>query len=122
MKKQGNHSQLKNQENSPQRINNETDLSSLLDPKFNKGGNKNTEGYWQKCRALYKGSRNYEEEPRKIIKHICREKTDLKAMNSTMNNTEEWISNWEDRTKSSNQNSKQKVKWKQWKQYKRPMR
>ena len=45
MKKQGNHSQLKNQENSPQRINNETDLSSLLDPKFNKGGNKNTEGY-----------------------------------------------------------------------------
>jgi len=122
MKKQGNHAQLKNQENSPQRINNETDLSSLLDPKFNKGGNKNTEGYWQKCRALYRGSRNYEEEPRKIIKHICREKTDLKAMNSIMNNTEEWISNWEDRTKSSNQNSKQKVKWKQWKQYKRPMR
>ena len=77
-------------------------ISSLLDPKFNKGGNKNTEGikkgYWQKCRVPYKGSRYYKEEPRKIRKHVCREKTDLKAMNSIMNNTEEWISNWEDRT------------------------
>ena len=36
MKKQRNHSQLKDQENSPERINNETNLSSLLDPEFKK--------------------------------------------------------------------------------------
>ena len=34
MKKQRNHSKLKEQEKSPERTNNETDLSSLPDPKF----------------------------------------------------------------------------------------
>ena len=36
MKKQRNHSQLKDQENFPERINNETDLFSLLDTDFKK--------------------------------------------------------------------------------------
>ena len=36
MKKQKDHSQLKDQENSPERTNNETDISSLPDPKFKK--------------------------------------------------------------------------------------
>ena len=36
MKKQRNYSQLKEQEKSPERTNNETDLSSLPDPKFKK--------------------------------------------------------------------------------------
>ena len=36
MKKQRNYSQLKEQEKSPKRTNNETDLSSLLDPEFKK--------------------------------------------------------------------------------------
>ena len=36
MKKLRNHSQLKEQENFPERTNNETDLSSLLDPEFKK--------------------------------------------------------------------------------------
>ena len=36
MKKQRNHSQLKDQENSPERTNNETDLFSLTDTKFKK--------------------------------------------------------------------------------------
>ena len=34
MKKQRNHFQLKDQENSPERINNETDLFSLIDTDF----------------------------------------------------------------------------------------
>ena len=34
MKKQRNHSQLKDQENSPEGTNNETDLFSLIDTKF----------------------------------------------------------------------------------------
>ena len=36
MKKQRKHSQLKNQENSPEGTNNETDLFSLIDTKFKK--------------------------------------------------------------------------------------
>ena len=36
MKKQRNHSQLIDQENSPERTNNETDLFSLIDTKFKK--------------------------------------------------------------------------------------
>ena len=36
MKKHRNHSQLKEQENSPQGTNNETDLCSLIDTKFKK--------------------------------------------------------------------------------------
>ena len=36
MKKQRNYSQSKEQEKSPKRINNETGLSSLLDPEFEK--------------------------------------------------------------------------------------
>ena len=34
MKKQRKHSQFKEQENSPERTNNETDLSSIPDPEF----------------------------------------------------------------------------------------
>ena len=37
MKKLRNHSQLKEQENSPEAANNETDLFSLIDIKFKKG-------------------------------------------------------------------------------------
>ena len=36
MKKQRNHSQLKDQENSPEGTNNETDLFSLIDTEFKK--------------------------------------------------------------------------------------
>ena len=55
MKKQRNHSQVKDQKNSPEGTNNETDLFSLIDKEF-KWGNGNTErnnkGFWQKCRLL----------------------------------------------------------------------
>ncbi len=44
MKKLRNHSQLKEQENSPEGANNETDLCSLTDTKFQKGDSENMEG------------------------------------------------------------------------------
>ena len=44
MKKQRNHSQLKDQENSPEGTNNVTDLFSLIETKFKKGGKENSEG------------------------------------------------------------------------------
>ena len=44
-----------------------------------------------------KGTRNYKKEPRKLRKVICKDKTELKAMSSTMNNSEERISDLEDR-------------------------
>ena len=44
MKKLRNHSQLKQQENSPKSINNETDLCSLTDFEFKREVLKNTEG------------------------------------------------------------------------------
>ena len=58
-----NHSQLKEQENSPERANSETNLCSLLDTEFKKEINENTEGNKveylgikgrrkQKCRLL----------------------------------------------------------------------
>ena len=40
MKRQRNYSQLKEQEKSPERINNEADLTNQLEPKFKKSGNK----------------------------------------------------------------------------------
>ena len=43
MKQQRNHSQFKDQENSPEGTNNETDLFSLIDIEF-RGGKENTEG------------------------------------------------------------------------------
>ena len=43
MKKQRNHSQLKDQENSPERTNNETDFFNLINTKGKKGDNENTE-------------------------------------------------------------------------------
>ena len=44
MKKHGTHSHLKEQENSLEGAKNETDLCSLIDTYFKKGGNENTEG------------------------------------------------------------------------------
>ena len=44
MKKLRNHSQLKQQENLPKAVNNETDLCSLIDTEFKREIVKNTEG------------------------------------------------------------------------------
>ena len=46
--KQRNHSQLKDQDNSPERTNNETDLFSLTDTDFKKD-NENIKGSKKKC-------------------------------------------------------------------------
>ena len=44
MKKLRNYFQLKEQENTPGGMNNETDLCSLIDTEFKKGDSENTEG------------------------------------------------------------------------------
>ena len=49
MKKQKNHFQSKDQENSPEIRNNETDLFSLIDIYFKKEDNANTEGIKTGC-------------------------------------------------------------------------
>ena len=46
---------------------------------------------------MHNGTRNYKEKPRRPRKVICKDKTELKAMSSRMNNTEERISDLEDR-------------------------
>ena len=71
MKKQRQQSQFKNQENSPERTENETDLFSLTDTEFTKEIIKmmkelrmaidRNEDYYKK------GIRDYKEEPRKIF-------------------------------------------------------
>ena len=86
-----NHSQLR-QKNSPERANTETDLCSLTDTEFKKevmkiqkelriNINSNTDYF-------LKRTRNYSEEPRKIRKYICRDKAELKDLNSRMQRNE----------------------------------
>ena len=76
MKKQGNYSQLKEQEKSPERTNNETNLTSLLDLEFKKEIikmlkelgkiiDRNTD-HWNK-----ELTRNYKGEPVKIRELNC---------------------------------------------------
>ena len=82
MKKQGNHSQLKHQENSPEGTNNETNLFSLIDTEFTekvmkilKELRKAIDRNADYCKKTKKQTRNYKEEPRKIRKFICRDKS-----------------------------------------------
>ena len=55
MKKLRNYSQLKKQENSPERANNETDLYNLTDTVFKNEVVKNTEGIRSKCEGIKNG-------------------------------------------------------------------
>ena len=55
MKKQRNHSQLKDQENSPERTNNKTDLFNLIDIEFKKEIMKTL----KKLRTIYRNADYY---------------------------------------------------------------
>ena len=72
MKRQRNYFQLKKQEKSPQRINDEAEITSVLDKWVQKSGNENAneiQPYYQyKCRSLQKGTRNYKDEQIKNTK------------------------------------------------------
>ena len=77
MKKQRNHSQLKDQGNSPERTNNETDLFSLIDTEFKKEIIKILKKFRtidRNADYFNKGTRKYKEEPRKR-KFMCQDES-----------------------------------------------
>ena len=76
MKKHRNHSQLKEQENLPKAVNNETDLCSLTDFEFKRNIVKLLKELREDMNIMQiplKGTRKYKEEPRKTRKFICRD-------------------------------------------------
>ena len=92
MKKQRNHSQLKDQENSSERTKNETDLYSLIDTEGKKeimkilkekrkAINRNTD-YCKKELEITKESQE------KFRNSFAETKAELKSMNSRLNNEE----------------------------------
>ena len=75
IKKQRNHSQLKDQEHSPERTNNEADLFRLIDTYFKKEITKILKELRRSTEMKSNVKRNYKEEPRKIRKLICRDES-----------------------------------------------
>ena len=93
MKKQRKHSQLKDQENSPERTNNETDIFCLTDTEFKqeimkilkelrKAIDRNAEYYKKELENIRRSQENLENS-------FAETKSELKAMNRRMNNAEE---------------------------------
>ena len=111
MKKLGNHSQLKEQENSPEGANNETDLCSLKDIEFKKeiveilkelrvDMNSNADYF----RKELENTRKSQE---KLENSFAEMQTELKALKTRMNNAEEQISDLEDRMMEITQSGQQ---------------
>ena len=93
MKKERNHSHLKDQENSPKGTNNETDLFSLIDTEFKKEVMK----ILKELRKAVNRSADYckkeletiRRSQEKLENSFAKTKAELKAMNSRMNSAEE---------------------------------
>ena len=100
MKRQRNYSQWKEQEKSPERTDNETELTNLQDPKFKEVVIKiltelrniiyRNEDHCNKEQETIKMNQS------KINNSVAKIKTNLEAMNSWLNKTEERISNLKD--------------------------
>ena len=101
MKKHRNHSQLKQQENSPKAINNETDLCSLTDIEFKREKVKIMkelrEDVNSNADSLRKELGNMRRSQEKLENSFAEIQTELKAIKSRMNNAEERISDVEER-------------------------
>ena len=93
MKKQRKYSQLKEQDKSPERTNNETDHTSLLKPEFKKevikilkelrkSINRNADHYYKELERIKVNSS-------KLDNSIAEIKTNLEAVNIRLNNPEE---------------------------------
>ena len=93
MKKQRNHSQLKDQENSLERTNNEANLFSLIEIKFKKEIMKILKEFRKTINrnADYckKGLETLWKNQEKLENSFAKTKAELKAMNSRMNNAKE---------------------------------
>ena len=119
MKKQRNHSKLR-EEKSPERTTNEIDISSILHPELKKEVIKMLQEL-RKIMDRNAGHCNKELETikrnqSKLDNSIAEINTDVKAMNSRLTKAEEWISDMEDRimeiTQSEQQTERQKtLKW-----------
>ena len=100
MKKQRYYSQSKEQEESPEGPNNETDLTSLLDPEFKK----ETIKMLKELRKIIKRNADHSNKEIETMKmnqskldnSIAEIKTNLEAMNSRLNDVEKGISDLED--------------------------
>ena len=91
MKKQRNHTQLKDQENSPEITNNDTDFFSLIDTDFKEEIMK----IMKELRKVINRNAHYCEKELETIRrsqekleHSFAKKAELKAMNRRMNNAE----------------------------------
>ena len=122
MKRHGNHSQLKDEQHSPERTNNKADLFTLIVTDFKKGDTENTDkirkGYWQKYRVMKKELEATKRNQEKLENSFTETKAELKSMNDA----EEQISDLEVRmmeiTQSGEQTASQmKQKLKQYKRH-----
>ena len=95
MKRHGNHSQLKDEQHSPERTNNKADLFTLIVTDFKKGDTENTDkirkGYWQKYRVMKKELEATKRNQEKLENSFTETKAELKSMNDA----EEQISDLE---------------------------
>ena len=117
MKKLRNNSQLKQHENSPKAVNNDTDLCSLTDIEFKKETVKILKELRQNVNSnadsFRKELENIGRKQEKLENSFAEIQIELKAIKSSMNNEEERISDMEGRImESPNQDSKQKTKLK----------
>ena len=111
---------LKRQEKSPERKNNETDLSSLPDPKFKKEVIKILK---ELRKAINRNADHCNKELEtikmsqlKLENPFAEMKAEQKAINSKLDNAEEWISDLAERIMEITQSeSRQKDKWKKMK-------
>ena len=120
MKKLRNQSQLKQQENSPKAVNNETDLCSLK-TLSQTGGSENTEGI--KRDSFRKELENIRRSQEKLENSFAKIQTELKAIKTRMHNAEEWISDMDNRITEITPTgiADTKPNEKTWMQYNRPM-
>ena len=112
MKKLRNHSQLKEQENSPEAANNKTELCSLTDTEFKREVVKILkelrEDMNSNADSLRKKLKNIRRNQEKLENSFAEMQTELKAVKTRMNNTEELISDVEDRIMEITQSGGQK--------------
>ena len=99
MKKHKNHSQLKEQENSPKAVINETDLCSVTDIEFKreivKMLNELREDIKNNADSFRKELENIRRSQEKLENSFAEIQTELKAVKTRMNNAEEQISDME---------------------------
>ena len=111
MKKLRNHTLLKQQENSPKAINNETDLCSLTDTEFKREIVKILkelrEDMNSNADSLRKELENIRRSQEKLQNSFAKMQTELKAIKSRMNNAKEQISDVEDRIREITQSGQQ---------------